>query len=149
MSRLFFNRLFSTHSIFPPKHKTMGFFSYTCAKTNLPVLASTSWGENEYSRVHILCRDGSIMQGYYDGYGRIDLASGGTLEEFDDAILSGQWKLVLSKFYAAETFAELGVSRHEPGQGHFHDNEKIEKWHDQQGFPSYQEYVQAFKDPTA
>jgi hypothetical protein len=123
----------------------MGFFSYTCSKTNLPILASTSWGENIYSKVHLLGQDGSIIQGYYDGYGRLDLPGGGILEDIDELIQSGKWKLVLSHFYSEEAFDQLGLSRHEPGQGHFHDQHKIENWYSQGGFSSYQDYVQAVR----
>lgn len=122
----------------------MGFFSFTCAKSHLPILASTSWGLGEFSRVHLLTRDGGNMQGHYDGYGRLDLDDGGTLEDLDDPVLAGKWKLVLSKFYRGEKFDELDRSFHEPGQGHFHDSTLVEKWFAQEGFPSYHAYVDAY-----
>lgn len=124
----------------------MGFYSYTCCKTNLPILASTSWGTNNYSSVHLLGQDGSSVQGHYDGYGRIDMNNGESLEEIDERIQSGKWKLVLSQFYSGEKFDQLGNSRHDPGQGHFHDQHKIEQWYAQRGFPSYKDYLQAFKE---
>jgi hypothetical protein len=122
----------------------MGFFSFTCAKSHLPVMASTSWGEDDFSRVHLLTRDGGIMQGQYDGYGRLEMNDGGTLEDLDEPILAGKWKLVLSKFYRGEKFDELDRSFHEPGQGHFHDSDLLAKWFAQGGFPTYQDYVDAY-----
>ena len=123
----------------------MGFFSYTCAKTNLPILASTSWGGEE-SEVVVLFDDGSIMKGAYDGYGRVLTSVGSELELDYSSVLNGSVKLVLKKFYNGEDFSGLGRSWDEPGQGHFHDPEKIREWFAQGGFPSRAAYIEAFRN---
>lgn len=122
----------------------MGFFSYTCAKTNLPVLASTSWPE-KYSRVVVLDEDGNKFSGSYDGYGNVIMRSGDEIELDDSAILSGKTKLILQSFYDGETFADVGKSSYDPGQGHFHDEEAIELWYARRGFQSHREYVEAYR----
>jgi hypothetical protein len=126
----------------------MGFFSYTCAKTNLPVLASTSWPE-KYSRVVVLDDEGNKILGSYDGYGNVDTQTGAEIELDDSSILSGQTKLVLNAFYTGETFEDLGRSNSDPGQGHFHNEEAIELWYARGGFASYQEYLGAFRGVLA
>lgn len=127
----------------------MGFYSYTCAKTNLPIMASTSWGD-DYSKVVVLGQTGSIFQGIYDGYGRVLTSEGMEIELDDSAILSGKIKLVCQKFYAGEKFEDLPKSRNELGQGHFHNEEKVQEWYDKGGFPSWKEYAEAYtgKDST-
>jgi hypothetical protein len=124
----------------------MGFFSYTCAKTNLPVLASTSWPE-KYSRVVVLDDEGNKFSGSYDGYGNLITRDGAEIEldPYGDSILSGKTKLVLKKFYDGETFEDLGRSNTDPGQGHFHNEDAIELWYVRGGFSSYQEYLGAFR----
>jgi hypothetical protein len=122
----------------------MGFFSYTCAKTNLPVLASTSWPE-KYSRVVVLDDEGNKFSGSYDGYGIVITRAGAEIELDDSSILSGKTKLVLRKFYDGETFEDLGRSNNDPGQGHFHNEDKIELWYARGGFASYREYLGTFR----
>jgi hypothetical protein len=122
----------------------MGFFSYTCAKTNLPVLASTSWPE-KYSRVVVLDDEGNKFSGSYDGYGNVITRAGAEIELDDNSILSGQTKLVLKEFYNGETFEDLGRSNSDPGQGHFHDEKAIDLWYARCGFVSYREYLDAFR----
>jgi hypothetical protein len=123
----------------------MGFWSYTCAKTHLPILASTSWGWDEgYSKVTMLDADNNRVSGSYDGYGRIHSSDGGETELDDDAILSGRAKLVLSKFYKGEKFEELGRNSSDPGQGHFHNEDDIEVWYAQGGFPSHKDMIRAY-----
>ncbi len=122
----------------------MGFFSYTCAKTNLPVLASTSWPE-KYSRVVVLDDEGNKISGSYDGYGNVITRGGAEIELDYNSILSGKTKLVLRKFYDGETFEDLGRSNNDPGQGHFHNEDAIELWYARGGFASYREYLGAFR----
>ena len=128
----------------------MGFFSYTCAKTNLPVLASEAWPE-KYSRVVVLDGEGNKFSGSYDGYGNVITPDGSEIEldPYGDSILSGKTKLVLKKFYDGETFEDLGRSNSDPGQGYFHDEDKIEVWYARGGFPSHREYVEAYRGPLA
>jgi len=49
----------------------MGFFSKTCAKTNLPVVAD-SLPYDELNVVIALLPNGDKLEGSYDGYGRIN-----------------------------------------------------------------------------
>ncbi len=121
----------------------MGFYSYTCAKTHLPILASTSWGD-EYSKVVVLDGEGTIFRGLYDGYGRVVTRAGAEVELDDGAILSGKVKLVSGKFYSGERFDELGRSSSDPGQGHFHDSDRIDGWYANGGFPSWADYRNAY-----
>lgn len=122
----------------------MGFFSYTCAKSNLPILASTSWPE-KYSRIIVLDEDGNKFAGSYDGYGNVFTQAGAEIELDDSAIHAGRTKLILKSFYDGETFEDVGQSKHDPGQGHFHDEGKIELWYSRGGFPSHREYVEAYR----
>lgn len=125
----------------------MGFFSYTCAKTNLPILASTSWDE-KYSRVVMLDAKGTVFHGSYDGYGNI-IGDCGEIELEYDSVESGKIKLVLEKFYNGERFEALPKSGWDPGQGHFHDPDEIDKWYAQGGFPSHKDMVKAYRSkPT-
>lgn len=121
----------------------MGFFSYTCAKTNLPVLASTSWPE-EFCKVTVLTESGDVFRGVYDGYGRVVTQFGSEVELDDSVVTRGGIKFVLTKFYKGEKFGDLGKSHNDPGQGHFHDEEKIKEWYTKGGFPSAKEYYRAY-----
>jgi hypothetical protein len=121
----------------------MGFYSYTCAKTNLPIMASTSWGDS-FSSVVVLSEDGNIFRGSYDGYGRVFTSDGMEVELNDSSIMSGKVKLVSGSFYKGEKFSSLEKSRNDPGQGHFHDPDKVEKWYSLGGFPSWQDYRDAY-----
>ena len=65
--------------------------------------------------------------------------------ELDDgAILEGKVKLVSGKFYSGERFDALGRSGFDPGQGHFHDQDKIDGWYARGGFPSWADYRNAY-----
>ena len=124
----------------------MGFTSYTCAKTNLPVLNSNSWGSMpETYEVVMLFKNGDRVSGCYDGYGRVELEGGGLIESIHDALENKEAKLVLQKFCAPEdTFESIaGFSQREPGQGHFHSQKKIRQWYDKGGFKTYAAYCKA------
>jgi hypothetical protein len=122
----------------------MGFSSYTCAKSNLPVMASTSWGDQPaWCEVVLLHKDGRKQTGSYDGYGRID---GQEVNNLWDLICSGEAKMILKMFYCGEAFEELGLSHNDPGQGHFHDEEFLIKSFAQGGFSSYEEYIKALEN---
>lgn len=103
----------------------MGFFSWTCAKTGLPILNNTSWGSRpDAFEVVVLDKDGVVVRGEYGGYGSI---GGYDLSDRVGDIENGTLKLVLRKFYTpADRLADLGLSRDEPGQGHFWDEGDIE-----------------------
>ena len=108
-------------------------------------MASTSWGE-EYSKVVILGKSGSVVKGIYDGYGRAFTRDGMELELDDAEIMGGDVKLVADRFYEGEKYEDLLASKSDPGQGHFHDEEKIQKWYNAGGFASWKEYVDAYYD---
>lgn len=118
----------------------MGFTSFTCAKSHLPIMAGTSWtGSDEMCDVVALSPDGAKIEGRYDGYGGID---GRTLD-IDD-LIAYRVKFVLKKYYTGETYEQLAKSGNELGQGHFHDEEWIEKLYRAGPLNSYQAYVDAY-----
>ncbi len=121
----------------------MGFYSYTCAKTHLPIMASTSWGD-DYSKVVVLSKSGSIFRGLYDGYGRVLTPEGIDVELDDGEVMGGKIKLVAGKFYSGESYDEIGCSGSDPGQGHFHDQDKVEEWYANGGFPTRKDYRDAY-----
>ncbi len=101
----------------------MGFFSFTCAKTGLPVMAGEACrlpSELGMCNVVAVYSNGERFEGVYDGYGRVDG------EQVYDEIGRGTLKLVLKQFYnPAVAFDALGKCRGDPGQGYFHDWEFI------------------------
>ena len=113
----------------------MGFFSYTCAKTHLPVLNSSSCTKSEMYTVVVLFANGDQRTGEYDGYGRV-----AGIENIYPDMDEGRIKWVLKKFYAGEKFADLGPSHNDPGQGHFHDLKRLQKAYAKGGFKSYDEF---------
>lgn len=115
----------------------MGFFSKTCAKTNLPVMTEMV-GIPDLSDVVALLPNGSRIVGSYDGYGRI-----GPISLIDDGIFEDA-KFVLKRFYNGESFEELGESHNELGQGYFHDDDLLHAWLKQGGFKTYKDYVEAY-----
>jgi hypothetical protein len=123
----------------------MGFFSFTCAKTYLPIMASRSWGGSpECYEVVLLYAHGTRLQGSYDGYGRVHPPSGGVVEDVAYLLEEKQAKLVLTKFCTPEdTFKSVGENHDETGQGHFHDFDKVERWYAKGGFKNYSSYKKA------
>jgi hypothetical protein len=53
-------------------------------------------------------------------------------------------KFVAERFYKGESFAQLGKSGNEPGQGQFHDAALVKRWYKEGGFKSYRDYVNAY-----
>jgi hypothetical protein len=80
----------------------MGFFSYTCSKTHLPILADDPRGR---SKVVVLDKDGSKFRGTYDGYGRVYGAMGEMELDYGN-VLNGDVKLLSGR--------ELGRPWQEP-----------------------------------
>jgi hypothetical protein len=76
----------------------------------------------------ILSPNGDRKTREYDGYGCGDVA------EFDEC------KMVLADAYNNETFAELGESDYEPGQGVFHSRGLISVLRDLPSLPSSKAY---------
>jgi hypothetical protein len=66
---------------------------------------------------------GKVLQGTYDGYGRVDG------EEVYDDIEYGRLKLVIADFHdkKTDTFASLPSNAFDPGQGYFHDTRFVER----------------------
>jgi hypothetical protein len=93
----------------------MGYFSYTCAKTGLPVISNDSGCDPKFYEVVLLERDGSVIKGEYDGYGGI----GCHRDAAHNVGKTGGDKLVLAHFYAGESYEQLGDSGHDPNQGAF------------------------------
>ena len=94
----------------------MGFFSWKCAKTGKPILADM--GKDDpwrfASEVVLLLKNGSVIRGRYDGYGRVD---GFSLDEYN--YNPDEFRLVISRYYDGETFDQLPKNEDEPNQGYF------------------------------
>jgi len=96
----------------------MGFFSWTCAKTQKPILAGVfnDWFA-QFSKVVIIRRDKKAIKGTYDGYGSVELASGKVIDIAER--IGPKFKLVLAAFYDGETIDQLGENEHARNQGYF------------------------------
>ena len=117
----------------------MGFFSTTCAKSHLPVCSSHRQ-RPFFSEVVALLPDGSILEGEYDGYGRVN-----------EVQLVDDWekvKFVLKAVYAGEKYKDLGKSYDEKAQGWFMDDEFLDVCEIKGSFASHKEY-QLFFDKFA
>lgn len=112
----------------------MGFFSSTCAKTHLPILASVGWDREAPRLTHIVVvpPHGDPYEAVYDGYGL-----GGDGCDFDEL------KLVLASDYKGERYEDLGPSEPEPNQGYFHYPEFIAALLPCPGFASHSGYEDA------
>lgn len=128
----------------------MGFFSKTCAKTNLPVIHhgyGNDWHRNypQFSEVVVLYPDGRKLEGTYDGYGRVD---GESIcgEEYDHKLWE-KVKFVLKRYYNGEKYEDLGKSGDELGQGHFMAEKFILYCAtvQREGFKNYAAYKRSFK----
>ena len=118
----------------------MGFFSKTCAKTNLPVVADCK-GYPELNEVIVLYPRGKKIEGSYDGYGRvngIDLLPDGYVEKKWDAL-----KFVLKDKYAGEEYKDLGKSGDELAQGYFMSDRFLNHCMRVGSFDSYADYKKA------
>ena len=120
----------------------MGFFSKTCAKTNLPVVADCK-GFPKLNEIVVLYPDGTKLEGSYDGYGRvndIDLLPDGYEEDKWDAL-----KFVLKWKYEGETYKQLGKSHDELAQGYFMSDTFLKICIEEGSFKNYSEYKKAMK----
>jgi hypothetical protein len=118
----------------------MGFFSKTCAKTNLPVVADCK-GLPRLNEIVVLYPNGKKIEGSYDGYGRvngIDLLPDGYVEKKWDAL-----KFVLKDKYAGEEYKDLGKSGDELAQGYFMSDRFLNHCMRVGSFDSYADYKKA------
>ena len=120
----------------------MGFFSKTCAKTHLPVVAECI-GYPKLHTVVVLYPDGRKVEGSYDGYGRIDgvdLCPNGYDHDLWESL-----KFVIADAYEGESYKDLGKSHNEIAQGFFMDKKFLEHCMVVGSFKNYAEYKKAFK----
>ena len=96
----------------------MGFASFTCAKTHIPIMNFYSDGNPENYTIVLLSENEEPIQGEYDGYGNL-VNRDGELHIFAD-VEDGKKKIVLKKFYGKEKFSDLKRNSPDPGQGHFY-----------------------------
>jgi hypothetical protein len=126
----------------------MGFFSKTCAKTNLPIITVHREGSfEELTSIVVLYPDGKKLEGIYDGYGRV--IDGDDVIPIMEDCGSDEWddvKFVLSKHYAGETYEQLGKSGRELGQGFFMNDDFLEFCVEKGKFKSYAEYKRKFNE---
>lgn len=122
----------------------MGVFSWTCAKTNLPILNTMVAAARDQAEVVVLGKDGSVLRGEYDGYGRV-LSELGAVDVMD-AIFDDEARVVLAVFYdpTTDTFDSLVANQSDPGQGHFHDQVFIKDAFGRGGYASHADYLKAF-----
>jgi len=120
----------------------MGFFSKTCAKTHLPIVAECV-GFPKLHTIVALYPDGKKLEGKYDGYGRVDgveLCPNGYDHDLWEKI-----KFVIADEYNGESYAELGKSHNELAQGYFMDSKFLNHCMLSGGFKSYAEYKKYMK----
>jgi hypothetical protein len=130
----------------------MGFFSKTCAKTHLPVVHITR-GFPELAEIAVLFPNGRKLEGFYDGYGRlqVEVTDGdGYQTEAEEDLYTDEktWeglKFVLLSAYEGETYDQLGPSHDEHAQGHFMDDAFLHHCLEVKKFPSFKDYERAFK----
>jgi YD repeat-containing protein len=121
----------------------MGFFSKCCAKSHLPVVTFYRDGTPpELNQVVALTPDGRVVEGSYDGYGRV------AGEDFCDGDYEG-WlkvKFVLKMHYNGESYKDLPKSGDELAQGYFMADEFIDHCMKVRSFKSRKEYEKSFKE---
>ena len=106
----------------------MGFFSWRCAKSGRPVMAQVAVKNTPWefaSRAVVLHRDGRVIRGVYDGYGRV-LHHSEELELTDMA--EENWRLVIEQYYQGERFEDFPAKNAwDQGQGFFYDDADLEQ----------------------
>jgi len=120
----------------------MGFFSKTCAKTNLPVVADCK-GLPRLNEIVVLYPNGTKVEGSYDGYGRV-----GGLDLLPDGYEMDKWdklKFVLKWKYKGESYKELGESGDELAQGYFMSDRFLNHCMRVGSFKTYADYKKALE----
>lgn len=120
----------------------MGFFSKTCAKTNLPVVADCK-GFPKLNEIVVLFPDGKKLEGSYDGYGRV-----GGVSLMPDGYIEKDWddlKFVLKWKYEGESYKDLGQSHDELAQGYFMSDTFLKVCMEEGSFKNYSEYKKAMQ----
>lgn len=120
----------------------MGFFSKCCAKTNLPVVVYAK-GCPEFNEVVALTPDGRVVEGSYDGYGRI--GDENLREDYHGKWIWDKVKFVLKPHYNGETYNELPRSNDEMAQGYFMADAFLQYCKTHGAFKNRAAYVRAFK----
>lgn len=121
----------------------MGFFSKCCAKSHLPIVVAAR-EVPPLNQVVALTPDGAVVEGSYDGYGRV---SG--VELMEDEQGNWQWpkiKMVLKQHYKGESYKDLPKSHDELAQGYFMSNEFLDYCMKVGSFKSRKGYEKAFKE---
>ena len=119
----------------------MGFFSKCCAKSHLPVVTKYRDGvPPALTEVVALTPDGQVVEGVYDGYGRV-----GDAEFCGENYRWDKVKFVLKMHYAGEKYEELPKSGDELAQGYFMDQRFLTHCMLVRSFKSRAEYRKAFK----
>lgn len=115
--------------------------SFTCARTQIPIVADRYAGGVDLAHVHLADADGNILAtGRYDGFGRL-LHDGGfrDLDAADvrKALAAGSRRLFLVGMMSRPASDPSGISRPDPGLGRFHDQRVLEAAVAAGGFASH------------
>jgi hypothetical protein len=123
----------------------MGFFSWKCSECSSPIISEYAIeGVDRLSpltKASLLLKDGKIVEGTYDGYGRIgdvDLVVASSIvcgfsEDRDTAIHSyfeNQFpvRVVHSQCLKDKKYDDVNDSENDPGQGYFYGDEDLDEF---------------------
>ena len=121
----------------------MGYFSKCCAKTNLPIVAP-SLGIPRLNDVVALTPNGEVLEGSYDGYGRVN-----GIDLVEGPRGGYRWpkvKFVLKEYYQGEKYEDLPKSHDEMAQGYFMADEFLKHCMSVKSFKSRKEYEKSFRE---
>lgn len=124
--------------------------SYTCARTQIPIVADRYAGGVDLSHVHLVDADDRILAtGRYDGFGRLLFRDGG-FQDLDAgmapaALAAGSWRLLLAGMMSRPARASEALSRPDPGLGRFHDQRMLEQAVAADGFASHFGFLLAYR----
>lgn len=103
----------------------MGFFSWRCAASDLPIMAEDAVFNTPWAiacRVVVLFRDGGRIIGTYDGYGRV-YGDQGEVDLMD--YRETDWRMAILSCYSSQTFDQLKPNRSDRGQGFFYSDQEL------------------------